>query len=358
MVGIILYGPFELAPYAKKYMSILTELGIEYDLIGWRRDEEAYYRGMNVFMYEGRSAGRYSSVLSKIAPALGYRRFVKLVVKKRGYDRLIILTTQTALLISDVLLKKYRGKYIFDYRDKSYEYIKPYSMLVNALIAASMETVISSEWFADNLTDKKKYILAHNLQKEFLSYRKSECVKKNDGEKLIAGYIGALRSYEYHKWLIDCFKNDKRFDFHIYGCGDDVERLKEYSKRLDNIFIHGAYLESEKYDIMESFDIMCYNYPYSYVNDGAVANKYYDSLIMKKPMFVNSKTVLGRFIAENQMGVAVEENKFDICDKIYAWYIKFDPAEFVRTCDMYLDKYIEEDKAFYRQIKNALKMPL
>lgn len=354
MVGIILYGSFELAPYAKKYMNILDGLKIPYDLIGWRREEKTQYFGENVYIYEGRAAKRYSSPFAKIMPALGYGKYVKRLLKAKKYDSLIILTTQTALVLFDVLLKSYRNKYIFDYRDKSYEYIKPYGMLVNAIIRASKETVISSEWFKNNLTDRKDYILAHNFQENFLKYRKNMCIKKDNGEKISVGYIGALRSFDYHKHLIDCFKDDKRFDFHTYGCGDDVENLRAYSKNFDNIFVHGVYRDDEKYSIIENFDIMCYNYPYSYVNDGAVANKYYDALIMKKPMFVNPKTLLGDFIVRENLGVGVDEKSLDISGRIYDWYKKFDPCGFSEKCDFYMNKYIAEDKLFYKRIKDAL----
>lgn len=358
MVGIILYGSFELAPYAKKYMIILESAKIPYELIGWRREEEVRYRGENVHIYEGRAAKRYSSPLAKIMPAIGYRHYVKKLVKSKKYDNLIILTTQTALILCDILFTRYRKKFIFDYRDKSYEYIKPYGMLVNAVVKASEETVISSEWFKNNLTDKRDYILAHNFQENFLKYRKNKCEKKNKGEKIAVGYIGALRSFEYHAHLIDCFKNDSRFEFHTYGCGDDVERLREYSKKFENIYIHGVYREEDKYSIIEKFDIMCYNYPYSYVNDGAVANKYYDALIMKKPMFVNPETLLGAFIEREGLGVGVDEKSLDISGKIYGWYESLNPEKFAEKCDFYLDKYIAEDKLFYEKIKNTLEKKL
>lgn len=349
MVGIILYGPFELAPYSKKYMRILRDAGEQFDLIGWRREETVQYEGDNVFIYDGKSGKRYSSVLSKLAPARGYRKFVKKVLKQKKYDKLVILTTQTAILLADVLLTRYRGRYIFDYRDKSYEYIKPYSMLVNTLIKGSAETVISSEWFSEALTDKKDYILDHNFSADTLKYWKKECVKKRSG-KIIAGYIGALREYEYHKRLIDSFKDDKRFEFHTYGCGDDSARLAEYAKDFDNIFVHGAYKESEKCGIIEQLDIMCYNYPYSYVNDGAVANKYYDSLIMKKPMFVNPRTVLGRFIEKEGLGVGVSEDGIGASERIYNWYRDFDKDKFAAACDACMDKYIKENEMFYKRI--------
>lgn len=351
MVGIILYGAFKLAPYTKKYTDILDSLGIKYDLIGWRREEEPSYAD-NVYMYNGRTAKRFSSVLGKIIPSIGYRRFVKRLVKKKKYDMLIIFTTQTAVVLADLLLFKYRKKYIFDYRDKSYEYIKPYSALINGIIKASAETVVSSQWFPQYLTDKKNYVLTHNFRPEALVHRKSVC--KKSGGTVTVGYVGILRSYEYHTGLIDCFAGDSRFEFHIYGCGDDVARLFEYAKKFSNIFIHGAYTEEDKYGIIDTFDIMCYNYPYSYVNDGAVANKYYDALIMKKPMFVNAETALGSFICENGIGVGVPDHGCGTADTVYNWYKSLDPDAFAKTCDRLLDEYIAQDENFYQVIKRAL----
>ena len=121
------------------------------------------------------------------------------------------------------------------------------------------------------MTDKKNYIQAHNLQNEYLSYRK--------------------------------------------------DKLAEYSSQFDNTFVHGGYREQEKYKIIDTFDMMCYNYQYNFVNDAAIANKYYDSLIMKKPMFVNPKTRLGDFIVRNGMGVGIDENDMNAADKIFDWYI-------------------------------------
>lgn len=355
MTGIILYGSFELAPYSKKYMKILDDAGEKYDLVGWRREEEAEYFGDNVFIYEGKAAKRFSSVLSKALPALGYRNYVKKLIRRRKYNKLIILTTQTAVILSDLLLLRYRKRYIFDYRDKSYEYIKLYGMLINSIIKRSVDTVISSPWFADVLTDKKDYILVHNFQDEFLPFMKSECRKKPIGEKIIIGYVGTLRSYEYHKQLSDMFGNDERFEFHTYGCGDDADRLSEYAKKYNNVFFYGAYKERDKYDIIDGFDMMCYNYPYSFVNDGAVANKYYDSLIMKKPMFVNPKTTIGRFIEAEGMGVGITEGEAAAADKIYSWYVNdFDADRFSERCSFYMNKYIDDNKKFSEKICKGL----
>ena len=355
MTAIILYGSFELAPYAKLYMKILDGAGEKYHLIGWKRETQTTYSGENVYVYEGKTAKRFSSVLHKIGPSFGYRHFVKKLIRKNKYDKLIILTTQTAVILADVLLGKYKNRYIFDYRDKSYEYIKPYGFLVNLFVKNSAETAVSSPWFKDNLTKNKEYILVHNFQNDFLKYTKNECAKKEKDQKIIIGYVGALRAYGYHKRLIDIFADDKRFEFYTYGCGDDTERLKEYAGNYNNIYVCGAYNECDKSRIIDTFDMMIYNYPYNYVNDGAVANKYYDSLIMKKFMFVNPKTRLGKFIDDNNLGVGVSEDGSNISNVIYNAYFKTDAQKFSKTCDYYIEKYISEDTAFYEKIEDALK---
>ncbi len=355
MVGIILYGPFELAPYAKAYMQMLDGMDIKYDLIGWRRGDAAEYEGENVYIYCGKTAKRFSTPIHKLLPTVKYRRFVKRLIRKKKYDMLIILTTQTAMILPDVLLGRYSGRYIFDYRDKSYEYIKLYRALVNAFARHSKETAVSSPWFAENLTDKKKYVTVHNFRDELLHLSKPQCKKKSAEEKIVVGYIGVLRQYEYHRWLCDIFGGDGRFEFHTYGCGDDEEKLEEYAKKYKNVFVHGAYREDEKYEITDTFDMMCYNYPYSFVNDGAVANKYYDSLILKKPMLVNPKTLVGRFIADEGMGVGITEEEQNIADRIYSWYRGFDPAEFSAVCDKYMEKYAQDNRRFVKVMSKALE---
>lgn len=353
MVSIILYGSFELAPYARLYMDILGEAGEKYHLIGWKRETATTYTGDNVFVYEGRAAKRFSSVAGKIIPAEGYRRFVKRLIRKFKYDKLIILTTQTAVILADVLLGKYRGRYIFDYRDRSYEYIAPYRALVNSFVKNSICTAVSSPWFTDGLVGAD-YLLAHNFRGECLARAERECKKKADGERLVIGYVGALREFAYHKALIDIFAHDERYEFFTYGCGDDTDSLREYAKDTDNVHICGAYDESGKYDIIKKFDMMIYNYPYSYVNDRAVANKYYDSLIMKKPMIVNPQTVLGRYIDEKGLGVGINMAERGCADMIFNWYRGFDAAEFAQKCDEHMAQYAADNERFAERMKEAV----
>ncbi len=353
MIAIILYGSFELAPFAQLYMNMLAESGEKYHLIGWKREAQLTYAGDNVFVYGGRAAKRFSSAASKVIPAEGYRRFVKKLIRKYRYDKLVILTTQTAVILADVLLGSYRGRYVFDYRDRSYEYIAPYRALVNAIIKNSAAAAVSSPWFTEGLT-AKDYLLVHNFRGECLGKGRDVCAKKADGEKLVIGYVGTLREFSYHKALIDIFADDGRYEFFTYGCGDDTEALAEYAGNFGNIHVCGAYSEDDKYGITDKFDMMIYNYPYSYVNDCAVANKYYDSLIMKKPMIVNPETVIGRYICENGLGVGINMADADCGDVIFDWYRAFDADEFSRRCNGHMDRYAADNARFAEKMRAYL----
>lgn len=351
MIGIILLDAAELTPYIRKYIDVFEADGIKYDIIHWKRENETEYKGENIFTYTG-EFNRYSGKLSKIKPFIGFRRFAVSIIKQKKYDKLIILTTQTAFVLGPELIKKYKGKFLLDYRDTSYENIKLYSMYINKIIECSKYTCISSPGFKKYLTPKKDYITVHNFTNDFLLSRRNEVQKKKPGEKIVIGYIGLLREIEYHKKLIDFFGGDSRFEFRIHGGGEGLDELRQYCERYDNVNVYGVYKEADKMKIMQDFDIICYNYPYSFVNYPALANKFYDGLVLKIPMFANSATFSGQLIAQNELGIALDENCKDTADKIYEYYRSFDENKFVKNCNTYLDRVIEEDKRFYEVIRD------
>lgn len=349
MIGIICAGQIELSPFVKKYTKVFDDAGIKYEIIHWDRsgEERNDQEGMYTFTS---SLDRYANKLQKLLPFIGFSKFVKRTVKERGYEKLVILTTQTAILIADLLLGKYKGKYFFDYRDTSYEYIKPYAAFVNKLADKSMGVAISSPGFKEYIKTKQNMVIAHNFQDENYEKREVVCKKKTDG-RIVMGYIGVLREFEYLKKLVSDFGNDERFEFRIHGGGDDLDRLRQYSEQFSNVLVAGAYQEDEKRDIIDSFDMICYNYPMSFVNYPAVANKFYDGLIMKKPMFANSRTFSGRMIDKNGLGISIDENDSDVTEKIYNYYREFDADEFSSNCEVFLKTVLDDEKAYIKAIE-------
>ncbi len=352
MIGIICIGQIELSPFVKKYTSVMDEENISYEIVHWNRSG-VKRENDDVNHTFSLPLDRYKSLLKKLVPFVKFRGFVKRIVREKKYDKLIVLTTQTAVMIPDVL-HKYRGRYFFDYRDASYEYIKPYSAFINRIVLNSAYTAVSSPGFRELLTDKKELILSHNFQIENYAKRVQNCEKRSGGP-IVMGYIGHLREYEYLKRFADAFGEDKRFEFHIHGSGDCVEDLREYVKKYDNVKVFGAYDEKDKMDIIDTFDMICYNYPKSFVNYPAVANKFYDGLIRKKPMFGNLDTFSGRLVSENGLGISLHETEGDFTDKIYDYYREFDENVFAANCEGFLEKVIADDRTYMEKIREFVR---
>lgn len=348
MVGIVCVGQIELSPFVKKYITVLEKKGEEYHIIHWDRSGVARNDGENMYTYT-ETLDRYAPKFKKLMPFVRFSRFVKKVIRDNKYDKLVILTTQTALLMLGTLIK-YKNRYFFDYRDTSYEYIKPYGYIVNKIADYSLGMCVSSPGFKKYIKSNKAPVVSHNFQDKSYITRKLKCDKKNEG-RIVMGYIGVLREYEYLKKLIGIFGNDSRFEFRIHGGGDDVERLREFASSYDNVYVAGAYREEEKANILTSFDLICYNYPYSFVNYPALANKFYDGMIMKKPMFANIRTFSGQLIDKNGLGISLDENDEKIADKIYEYYIGFDTEEFESNCEKFLLSVMEDEKEYIKEIE-------
>jgi len=353
MIGIICAGQIELSPFVKKYIKVFEENNIKYEIIHWDRSGEKRSDPPNYHTFT-LPLERYSSKLKKAVPFIKFCRFVSSCVKKRKYEKLVILTTQTAIFSLNLLLGKYKKRYFFDYRDTSYEYIKPYSMLINKICNNSLGMCVSSPGFLEYIKTSTTVSISHNFQDAYYENRQMEC-KASSGGKIVVGYIGVLREFEYLKKLILQFSSDKRFEFVIHGSGDCLEQLKKFSKNFENIKVMGAYKEEEKQTIVSTFDMICYNYPTSFVNYPAVANKLYDGLIMKKPLFANSRTFSGKLISQNGLGVSIDEDSSLVTEELYNYYTSFNRDEFAKNCENYLDKVLCDEKEYISAIKNIIQ---
>lgn len=350
MIGIVCAAQMELSPFIKKYTKVFDEMNVPYEIIHWDRSGEKTERADNVHTFT-EPLFRYASKIKKLLPFLRFSKYASKIIKEKKYDKLVVLTTQTAVLIPNVLLFNYKKKYFFDYRDTSYENISLYRKFVTKIADNSIGMCFSSPGFKEYVKTKTPTVIAHNFQDKHLQGRTLECKKSTDG-KIRMGYIGVLREYEYLASLVEKFGKDERFEFLIHGGGDDLDKLKALSENYTNIKVFGAYKEDEKTDILKSFDMICYNYPKSFVNYPALANKFYDGMIAKKPMFANSLTFSGMMVSDNGLGISIDENDENITDKIYTYYQNLDEKAFSENCEKFLAKVGEDEKAYIEAIKN------
>ena len=115
--AIIILGNQWVCPYVNTYRRIFDKLGCSYDVILWDRD------GSDASAPIKYSSGK-ANLDNPVVKAWHYVRyadFIKKTVSRNGYDRLVVSGPHLAILLSGILRRRYKGRYVIDYRDISVE---------------------------------------------------------------------------------------------------------------------------------------------------------------------------------------------------------------------------------------------
>jgi hypothetical protein len=67
---------------------------------------------------------------------------------------------------------------------------------------------------------------------------------------------------------------------------------------------------------------------------------------MKKPLFANSRTFSGKLVAENMLGVSIDQDDEKITEKIYDYYKNFDSEKFDASCEKFLQSVLNDEKDY------------
>lgn len=347
MIGIIFSNNLNTCPYIDKYLDTFTRLGIDFEVILWNRESIDVNYPSNYKVYNLPS-DIYGAKWKKVKGFYGFRKFVHKQIRESKYDKLIFLTTFTALLCFKMTQSKYSKKYIFDFRDLGFEQNRLYRKMVKKIIDHSYFTCMSSPGFAP-VFKLKNYVMAHNFRYKDLLLQTDSVKKKSS--KLMLLHIGITRGEEYNKRLADVFGGDERFCVYIIGSGNDTPTLKEYVKKYDNIVVQGRYDNKQKAELISKADMLLYYYPCDFNCNRALANKYYDGLIYKKPLIGNINTYSGKRLENRGLGISVDFETNTVADTIYTYYNNLDQELFLKNVKKELNTVIKEDNLYIRKIE-------
>lgn len=344
MVGIIFIGDLYVCPYLHRYVDACEEQNVKYEVLFWNRCGEAMHVPKNYFYFDFTSAEE-QPFIAKLLDFMKYRKWLKGKILDRRYDKLIVLSTLSGMLIAD-LLKKYAKRYVFDIRDYSYEYFKLFYLIEKKVIHNSNYTAISSPGFKVFLP-KFDYLTIHNMQSNETTIR-SDFKKKAYGESLNVVWNGTMRYFEHQRRIIDRLSNDSRFTMYYHGDGAELESYLTYAEKnsVKNIFFTGRYSNAKKKDLLVNADIL--NNSYWIDNEKevmyALSNRYYDGLIYKIPQLVEVGTYKTALCESNHIGIGLDPRNDGFADELYDWYFTLNSSSFIKTCDTLLLDAVEDDR--------------
>ena len=347
-IALVLPGSIWYAPYVRIYTKILDGLHTEYAIISWNREGDDKPEG---FQYDVPCAKGHGSAGWRAYK--GYIKYIKKTIKEQGFERVIVFGPQMTCMLSAYLLLNFRGRYMIDYRDLSIEQKAGFKQLFAVMLKFSQANVISSPGFMRCLP-KRNYYLSHNFDINAVKASFEEKIEDdfNPGKEIEVLTIGAIRDYSSNIEVVKALGNIEGITVNFVGKGGAAEQIAEYCKKecIENVKFTGFYQKNEEVGYVKNSTFMNIFYPRIITHDTALSNRFYNSLIYRKPMIVTKDTTQGDYAEKYGVGLALETTE-GLADKLQG-FLKQDYAEYCKRCNSLLSDFINDYNEFYRAVKH------
>lgn len=345
-VLLISGASLRIAPYAFPYFDVLQKNGADVTALVWNRDgkEDVKIDERIKVKYHNDLLDDAVSKKNKIAHFLKFRRFILREFKEADYQFVVVLDTQFAVLICDVLKSKYRNRFIYDMRDPSLEGFWVYRKIVASIVKSSAGVVISSDGFRQYFDKQQKIHTSHNIKISDLNYKGIRNNSDRNVSPIRLSFWGCIRETDICINLVNSLKGDNRFEVHFYGrLNNDSIRLKHFCEQNDcsKVFFHGEYIENERINFAKKTDMILNIH--SSIRNNRMGNKYYDGLIFQIPQVCSKGGMMESMVSGIGIGIGIEIIVDDkLGDTLYDYYHSIDWDKFRATCNQELDRVLKE----------------
>lgn len=306
----------------EKEVTSLTNAGHEVEIFAWDRNSKFSLKTENLIInnqiIEIHRVGIESSygggMKKNLIPLLKFQieivRFLLKNIKK--YDVIHACDFDTAFT-SNLILKMFKNKkFVYDIFDFYVDAFSVPTKLKNiikkldySIINNADAVIICSEQRKEQISGSKPKILEiiHNTP---LQIAKFKSMGLNDSKIKIV-YVGILAEYRFIKEMADFVINNDEFEFHIGGFGLLEEYFKILADNHSNIFYYGKLTYFKTLELEANCDIIPAVYDPKIPNHYyAAPNKFYEALMLGKPLIMAKNTGMDEIVLDERIGVVID----------------------------------------------------
>lgn len=349
-VLIVGFSQIRYMPYL--YFHLDKYKNDEIDLVTWNRDGSAdvpFDEQQISFHYKFESRINRDKKHTKLIKFYQFRRFVKKILDKNAYDRIVLLHTFPAVLLADVFIKNYKDRYVFDYKDITYEKYTFFKEIVSKLVKNSKYTLVSSKGFLKYLPESNKIYISHNIMQSDLQQKYSA---KTISENKVISFWGMIRDYAVNESLLKQMKENESCTLQYYGTiNETAMQLIEFVKqdKINNVEFKGTYNNGERAEFIKNVDFIHNLYSTTDYNMNlAMSNKFYDGIIFHVPQICAKGSLMGELVEKYGIGFSIDIDKESLKSRMEEFCATIDYDEFDRQCELCLGVVLDE----YEKIKN------
>ena len=312
-------------PFVGFYINILEKAHANYDVLYWNRDVNDKIEEIkgNEIVYD-KPLFIYSNPLKKIYATYKFYKFGKRIIKKGNYDKVICFTILTSIFFQHYLKRRFEKKYIFDIRDHSPLISKPFFWsLFEKMAQNSYATVISSRGFLKWLPQNSLYLLSHNIDSSLLSHNP--------------------------------YVEDVKLSF--VGYGPCYKEYEDYCKsnNIQNVEFKGRYQKEEELGYYNQCNMVNILLPHTLNSDTCMSNRFYNAVVARKPMIVNSGCFQAELVEKYKLGLIVGDYD-NVGQQILDYYQKLNWDEFFAGCERFIEDVTQDNLVFENKVIDFIRL--
>ena len=324
-VVLIRSNPVSPDPPVEKAANTLISNGYNVTIVGWDRDssivekteEMSFENGTARIIRFGIPAIFGGGIKKNFAPLVKFQnRLYKWLKKHRDeYDIIHSFDFDTGF-VAGKIAKKYNKPLIYHILDF---YIDSHNIpgeYLKAKVKNAEISVINNADATIICTDKRREQIAGSSPKRLEIIHNTPKVSGNISDRFVKTgisdrckivYVGILAGSRFLREIIRFVEHDERFEFHIGGFGVMEDEIADAANKCERIFFYGKLPYADTLSLEKSCDVMVAIYDPKVPNHKFSApNKFYESLMLGKPIVMAKGTGFDEIINDNNIGCLID----------------------------------------------------
>lgn len=316
-VCIIRSNPVNPDSRVEKEAWTLADLGYNVHILAWDRskmssieNDKLQILGKEIPITRLCYKASFGDGFKNIIPYLRFQFSMRKWLRNNHYDIVHACDFDTAFFSQGVVSKT--SKYIFDVFD--FIFGEPKSFLQKCVKKAQLKiidkadaTILCTEEREQQISGShpKKLVFIHNTP--MLEMIKLDNIVVNKSKKIKIVYVGILQDLRLLKEISNCISKDDRFEFHVGGFGKYESFFVDMAHNYKNIIFYGKLSYDQTLSLEAQCDIMLAVYDPTIENHRyAAPNKFYESLMLGKPVIMVRGTGMSDVVEKRDLGVIID----------------------------------------------------
>ncbi len=319
-VCIIRSNPVKPDSRVEKEAWTLAKAGYKVHILAWDRDkdhreenESINICGVDIPITRFGHKAAYSEGMRSIRPYLHFQYHVRKWLKQHEneYDIIHACDFHTAFFSQSFSKKK---KFVFDIFDFVFE--RPQNIFQKLIkntqiriVNKADATIICTEERREQIAEAKpkRLVVIHNTPSTELVNPNSGLVFQSNTEKVKIAYVGILTDERMLTAIGHYIALHDDIELHIAGFGQLEPLFVQLSNTCNNVFWYGRIPYDQALKLESICDIMTAIYNPSIDNCRLAApNKFYEGLMLGKPLIMVKGTGMSSVVEENDIGELIE----------------------------------------------------